>query len=271
MVEENSSKIVRVCTACGKKTSYGRKEKPKDCPFCHDPYWDKPKDERELFILQDQFLESGRDKEILGRMYERFVVYGENIIKKYLKKSGKLLPAHVLTEKAESVAIKLVERYLKLPDSFVQYSFGGILDKIVKGVLFSSKTKKADQEISLEKNIEEDFTIMDNPAYFIKDPVYKRDFERSFELDAYDEYAKKSIYTISEEISDLLMSMNDRIRISQKPENSIYFLLGIKNFLDKEKKVSMEQYYDLCSIQDRQNIENAKMIFRRYLLERMKI
>ena len=268
-MNETSTKIKRICSACGKETSYGRKDKPKDCPFCHDIYWDKPKDERDLFILQDQYIESGRPNEILGRMYEKMVIYSENIIKKELKKSGMLISKDLLQEKAESMAIKLVERYLKNSNSIIQFSFGGILKKISTGVLYSTKAKQADQEISLEMSLAEDFSMMDNPSYFIKDPVAKREFERSYERDAYEEYDKQYFHEISDEILSLITGMNDRIRYSQNTENSLYFLIGLRNFLDKKKIVSMDLYYDSCKNQDRQNIENAKMILRRYLLDRI--
>lgn len=266
----NSNKIRRVCTACGKVSYYGRKDKPKVCPFCYDVYWDKPKDERDLFLLQNEYLLSNYDSKILGKMYEKFVAYSENIVKKSLKGSGKLLSREDLTEKSESIAIKLVERYLKTPGSIVENSFGGMLKLISRGVLYAEKVKRVDKETSLEKQIDEDFVMLDNPAYFIKDPVAKRDFETKYELDAHDELAQQTACAISQELMQLINGMTNRIRNSQDSDNSFYFLIGLKNFLDPKKVVEMDQYYDFCKNQDRVNIENAKLIIRKYLLDRMR-
>lgn len=269
-MKKKNTDIVRICTACGKTTNYGRKNKPKVCPFCQDVYWDKPKDERDLFLLQETFVANGRDNETLGLIYEKLVKYSENVIKKSLKKSGKILRKEDLIEKSESTAIKLIERYLKYPDSIVESSFGGMLRQISRGVLYSKSAKQSDQEVSLDKQLAEDFIMLDNPSYFIVDPVAKRNFEKKYELDAHDELAKATTYTISEELIKLISGMSYRIRISQSSENSIYFLIGLKNFLHKDKLVLMEQYYNYCKNIDRLNIENGKIILRRYLLERMR-
>lgn len=268
---KESTDYIRKCTACGKVVTYGRKSKPKTCPYCHDIYWDKPKDERDLFILQDKYIELGRSNEVLGKMYLKIVKYSENIIKKDLKRSGKILQRDDLADKAESVAIKLIERYLKSPDSTVQSSFGAMLIRISKGILYSNSAKKADQEASLDMKIDENLSIMNNPSYFISDPVAKEKFEDTYELDAYDELIKESDYEVSKEMIDLIMKMCEKIRTYQNEYNSIYFLIGIKNFLDHSGKIQMNNFYDICSNQTRTNIENGKMVIRQYLIDRMRI
>lgn len=36
----------RISTCCKKVVTFERGGKPKKCPHCDTPYWDKPKDER---------------------------------------------------------------------------------------------------------------------------------------------------------------------------------------------------------------------------------
>lgn len=268
-MSENPKQLFRTCTACGEKVFYQRRKKPKTCPFCEDIYWDKPKDERNLFLLQDKFLEGGRDPNILGEMYFGFVSYSENIIKKELNKTGKIISKDDLDEKAQEIAILLTEYFLKNPEAYVQNSFGGMLIRISKGVLYSTKAKRIDSEFSLESKLYEDFEVQENIEFFIEDPLAKQHFEDKYNLDAHDEFLKNNITKVLNELSNLIQGMAWRIRESQGYTKSIYFLIGLKHFLDKSNSASLNDYYNFCSVQDRQNIENAKLLLRRYLLNRL--
>lgn len=253
-----------------REVSFVKRKKPLRCPFCNDIYWDKPKDERDLFILQEKFLEKNRDPVILGEMYEKFVKYSENIVKKELNRNGLVISRETLEERAQEIAVLLVERYLRLPDSKVENSFGGILIRISKGVLYSTKTKRADAELSLEARIEDGMHVSDNIGFFIEDPLAKLNFEDRYEIDVFEKILKKNDLKVSYEILNLISGIIERIRTSQGYSESFYFLIGLRNYFDKKTSVSMEQYYDFCSVQDRRNIENAKMLIRRYLIERLK-
>lgn len=265
---DKSKLLSKTCKGCKKEIFYQRRKTPKICPLCGDKYWNKPRDERDLFLLQDEYVESGRDPKILGKIYEKVVLYSENIIKKELNRTGRIISKDSLDDKAQDMAIILIERFLKNPDSIVEHSFGGMLIRISKGVLYSVKTRREDSEFSLEAELEEGFEVKDNVEFFIDDPIAKNDFQDKYSTDAYDEFLKKNVSSLTSEISDLVEGISDRIRTSQGYHKSIYFLIGLKHFLHPSQTVLMEEYYNYCSVQDRRNIENAKLLLRRYLLDR---
>lgn len=265
---EKVKQIRRVCTACGKVSYYSRKSKPASCPFCHDRYWDKPHDERDLFLLQEAYYNQNRSSKILGEMYLKIVTYSENIIKMQLKRKGKIYPKDLLEERAEEMALSFIEKYLKNPNYIIKHSFGGLLKKVVLGILYGKSVKDPDKEMSLDAEIENKFTVFDNPAFFIKDPLSEEVFRSTYEQDAYDEALKSTESYIPEELTGFINEMSERIRVSQGYSRNLLFLIGMRNFLNK--KISMVDYYSYCNNIDRQNIENAKLLVRRYLLDRMR-
>ena len=111
------------CANCGTTVVYGYGTKPAVCPVCGNKWWDKPTDEFNLFMLQNDYISSGRQPEKLSLMYEGLIRYSENLIKKNLKGKAVLDPERI-HEQAEDTALNFLEVYLKKEDYIVEFSFG---------------------------------------------------------------------------------------------------------------------------------------------------
>jgi len=259
-VEEGQ--IKRRCVVCKKISIYTRKTKPQNCPFCHDIYWDKPEDERNLFVLQDQYILNNRDSITLGKMYLLILVYSRNIIINSVK-DDVFLSSEALDERTEDLAATFLEKYLKDNTFKVAYSFGGLLIKLSKGILYNQKTQNNDRNASLDMQIAEKLTIESSPSYFINDPDAKKEYEKR----AFAQYESVSNNMIVIELENLIDKIYKRILVSEKRKDSILFLIGLNCFLSKEK-ISMNDFYCYCGNNTRQLIEKTKMFIRQYLLER---
>lgn len=254
--------IKRTCTSCGQVTTYTRKTKPHQCPFCNDIYWDKPTDERNLFILQDKYLKDQSNPDILGDMYLLILEYSRNIIINSIK-DNIILSQESVDEKAEDLASTLLEKYLKDKTFKVEYSFGGFLIRLSKGILYNQKSKNNDRNSSFDQEIADRLTIESNPGYFTKDSDAKLKYEKL----AFSQYEKMSDNMVVNELNQLINSIYSRILISESRKDSILFLLGLNQFLSKEN-ISMTDYYDYCGNKPRILIEKTKMFIRRYLIDR---
>lgn len=262
----DGANITRTCTACSKETSYTRLTKPIACPICGDKYWDKPPDERNLFLLQDEYLANGRKTDDLGKMYPLIFNYAKNIVVGSVKHKI-FLDEEDIEEKSEDIATTFLEKYLNDSEYITLYSFGAMLIKISKGILYSKRVVHEDANFSLEKKLEDNFTIQDNPAYFISDPEAKEQYEKN----AYDEYEKTIDKEVIPELDHLIKEIYARVLVSQTRSDSFLFLIGLRNFfLLDESRVSMEEFYNYCGNTTRQTIENTKLFIRRYLVDRMK-
>ena len=156
----------RECANCHSTVIYGYGTKPEVCPFCGNKWWDKPKDEFNLQMLQDDYIKSGRTPEKLSLMYDGLIRYCENLIKKNLK--GKTnLSVERIHEQAEDTALNFLEVYLKKPDYVVEYSFGGLLSRYVAGVMYNKREQINDKTTSLDRTIAEDMKFEDNVYSFM--------------------------------------------------------------------------------------------------------
>jgi len=254
--------IKRRCMNCKEVSVYTRKTKPLECPICHDKYWDKPKDERDLFVLQDQYFSNNRDSKILGQMYTLIKTYSKNVIFNSIKDSYNL-GLDTVEERTEDLAALLLEKYLKDKDFKVNYSFGGLLIRLSKGILYNKKVKENDQNSSLNAHLAEKLTIESSPSYFINDPEAKKEYEKR----VYTQYEKVSNDMLVSELEELISKIYDRIIVSEKRRDSVLYLIGLKNFFSGENDL-MTEYYDFSGNRPRQLIENTKMFIRQYLIDR---
>jgi hypothetical protein len=251
----------KITSCCGKPVSYKRGTKPEVCPFCGDIYWDKPKGERDLFILQDEYFET-KDEKCLALMYKHIFNYSENIIKNSI---SVIYSQEKMEEKAEALAIILLEKYLKDPNFKIEHSFGGLLIRMSKGVLYSKKTKNEDRTHSLDFKVGDDtISLTDNPSYFISDPLFKKDFGE----DVFDIIDKKSTIMLIKEIEKIIELIFTRIRDNGNPEQTLLFLIGIRNFFSDSRK-DFSDFYTEFGNETRDNIEKTKLVIREYLLKNM--
>lgn len=250
----------KTSTCCNKLVVFERGSKPEVCPFCGTPYWDKPKDERRLFILQDEYIKNGRKHRDLEKIFFAVLEYAKNIVKSAVK-SKKILSVDDLNEKAEDITTIFLESYLRNPEFEVKNSFGGLLLKYSKGVLYGSQ--EHDKNYSMDRIFADSMTIESNPLFFIKDP----EIRSRYSTDVHDEYLEIHQNDIVKEIYTVIEMIYERLEVSETPSNRLKYLIGMKNFFELNKSSFMMEYYSFSGNRVKQHIENSKLLIRRYLLE----
>lgn len=180
------------------------------CPNCKGLYCDKPKTERDLMILQDNYLLS-RSEEYLLEIIDILTSYTQSIIKKYFSKSiDKHNTLEIITHKTVSL---LVEGYLSKENYKVWGSFKGMIVPKVKQALWEKKEHDIDAD-SL------DFEFEDGTSVSYAD-CKKTEIESLQELDHKKDLANKLSY-LTFKISDYCSSeYEDYIR-----------LLNVMNYLE---------------------------------------
>lgn len=242
----------RTCPNCGAVVEYNHGSMPSECPVCHNPYWNRPKEECKLFTIQQDYIESGRDKKHLMPMFEVLQFYSENIIKKKVK--GKVLfSPEYLYEKAGDIALQFYELYYKYPEYEVKSSFGGILSKMALGALYSPKNKRNDELLSLDYEIDERLKMGDNPALYMAD---SEDRDKLL-VDVYEEYEK----THSEEIVDTLLKIVTQNMMKVEREISdvdgFLYLVLLRYNLSKARKSLINEFYDYYGDSSKESVENT--------------
>ena len=250
----------RTSACCKKLVTFERGGKPIKCPHCGTPYWDKPEDERRLFILQDRYIKGGRRDEDLGLIFLDILKYSENIVKNAVR-SRKWLTQDDLMEKSQDIATIFIESYLRNPEFIVENSFGGLLIKYSKGVLYGSQNH--DRTLSTDKIFSDSMSIATNPLFFIKD----EDLKERYKTDVHKEFLQKNEKDLVTEISTIIDMIYERLEISESPANRIKYLLGMKNFFKLNKNSFMIDYYEFSGNKVKQHIENSKLLIRRYLMD----
>lgn len=216
----------RKCQHCGEIVRYSYGETPQECPFCGSPYWNRPREEYKLFMIQDSYIASGYDKAKLSPMYEILVFYAENIIKRAIK--GKVLFApEVLNEKAQDIALNFFESYFKKEHYVVNSSFGGILSKIALGVLYNPRVKATDELLSLDFELDERRKVGDATTRYMEDGPEKDKLNE----DVYEEFDRKNPEEALVPVMHIINEEKDHIREDFSLKDSLLFLVGVKLFL----------------------------------------
>lgn len=242
----------RKCQHCGEIVRYSYGETPQECPFCGSPYWNRPREEYKLFMIQDDYIASGYDRSKLSPMYEILVFYAENIIKRAIK--GRVLFApELLNEKAQDIALNFFESYFKKEHYVVNSSFGGILSKIALGVLYSPKVKATDDLLSLDFELDERRRMGDTTTKFMEDGPEK---DRLNE-DVYETYDRKNPQEALIPVMNIIQEEKDHIREDFSLSESFLYLVGIRLFLSKTQghKNLLNDFYDYYGDSVKQDIE----------------
>ena len=248
------------CANCGTTVVYSYGTKPIVCPVCGNKWWDKPADEFNLFMLQNDYISSGRQPEKLSLMYEGLIRYSENLIKKNLKGKAVLDPERI-HEQAEDTALNFLEVYLKKEDYVVEFSFGGLLRRYVNGVMYNGHEKINDSTVSLDMTIAEDMKFEDNMFRFMETSPVKEDFE----LDAYMEYEKAHPEELSDDLISIIKRKKDKISKTEGPVNALLFLIAVRCFLARTRKCSIDEFYDYYGDGLKLDIDDCFEIIRRRL------
>jgi len=252
--------IEKQCIVCKKIVEYTHKSKPKECPYCKDIYWDKPNDERELFLLQEKYLKNGRKKEDLGLMYNRLLSYAENIIK-YKLKNKKILSEEEFYDKSNDIAIAIVERYLKYPDKKISYSFGGMMLRIANGILYGKR--KEDQAISLNQEAYENKEVIE-----VLDHVSDQEEQhRYFSEEDPTNDSINNLYDLGININLIISSIYKKV-YKKKSSQNLLFLIGLNHFLSSNKENFIRNFNNIIFNSTKRNIEQSKLAIRNFLLDK---
>lgn len=177
MGNDNSSDLGRgrgryiTCKICGHKFRFETDEQRLQwqanmlqCPSCKDLYCTLPKTERELHLLQNQFLKN-RSEKCLNEMYHLLVPYTKSIILKTYR--------HVMQHPedlqyfAENAVSYLIEEYYAKPNYKVELSFGGLLIFKIKQAIYGKMESEIDAiSINYEFTDEHEVQYEDPVKYF---------------------------------------------------------------------------------------------------------
>jgi len=248
----------KACIECGTEFGFKPEDRPKACPNCGALYWWNPQDERVLFLEQEKFLESGRDPSALSGIYQPLLRYSENLIKNKMRNKFFVDPDYI-EQKSDEVAIKVIERYLSQPDFKIETSFGGLMSKLVLGVLWG-KSRKLDREESLNQKIYQGDLELQNRIFGqVKDSLTSQ-FQ--------DQKIEKVLDSEEDLLGDLRIIVDKIYERVWEPRSSdnLLFLLGLQFFLEKKNSDFQKSFFGLAGSRTRKNVESTKLVLRNYLI-----
>lgn len=157
MNEINQQNIKTItCKVCNKQFIITNIEEWKNnkfqCSICNIDYCILPKSERELRILQDQYLQTREEKHI-RQMFYILEDYVKSIIKKKYGRTIKFEEGEI-EEKSRDVVSLVLQRYCK-PDFKVEISFCKYFEFKILEVLYPQKEKKQQCVDSLDYEFED--------------------------------------------------------------------------------------------------------------------
>lgn len=214
----------KMCTVCSYLVEYHNRNKPEVCPSCGDPYWDKPKDERDLFLLQEEYMETRSEKDFLA-MYNKIKTYARNVIVGKIRNSYRM-SQDLLEEKIDDLSQIMLEKYLSDENYCVKYSFGGLLKRIANGVLYSKKNEESNE--SLEKSIwGGDIELQDQFLSVGGKSLAMDDMDFTDAIFNKDEYVVETLYKSVEELATKLRETG-----RHGTYDSLIFLIGVRHFFN---------------------------------------
>jgi len=147
------------CQNCGFKFKWSSDQERSDwkeifytCPACKELYCNKPKIERQLFLLQKQYFDSDRDEKSFTILIKLMLKYSESLIKKFFTNS--LHDGEDVIYYSHNAISFLVEEYLKNKDYQVWGSFGGAIIGKIKQSIYCKENKASAHE-SLNEELED--------------------------------------------------------------------------------------------------------------------
>jgi DNA-directed RNA polymerase subunit RPC12/RpoP len=251
---------VRSCSACKKGISFIGNDVPKICPHCGKRYIFKPRDERRLFILQDDYYDSGCDQAILGEMYLEMKRYAANMIKNQAKvKRG--FSKEYIEDTSNEAALRLVERYLKTPGSRIDFSFGKMLSKKLGSIMNDKKQIQIDQLISLDQPFFENGSkLADNLARMKLGSVEKL-YARSMKDVDEGEHVRRSF-------ARGLDAVYLKIRQDYGAKRALLFLCGVRiQLFAKRPESAVDRFYTFFGSKTRSDMEKAELLMREMIKE----
>jgi hypothetical protein len=245
-----------ICGNCKKEIYWQHKHRPDTCPHCGDQYFNKPEDERSLFVIQDEWLKT-RDKEVLGKMYKILVPYVRKLIVQRVK--GKyFFTVEELEIKTHDVCSDFIYYYLSVPEFKMLFSFGGYIKRSLLSVLFGDKEEERNHD-SLNSMIDIDQELDDYLPQISLEAKYKMYSE--FNSDNIDNNSEYIIKNLSEQINKIADTIQKNFSIKE----SLLFLVGIKNKLEGQTPEFMEDFYAYAGETVQTNLKKALLLIYRFL------
>ena len=258
-VKKPSNRIYeKTCFSCGKTTVYEAKQRPEVCPNCGMKYWDKPADERDLFLLQDKYYDSGRDKKFAALLYIKIKDYSANLIKHRAKTTTSFRKSFIEDKSAEA-ASTLVEQYLKNPNYRVHTSFGMNLNWILNGVLY--KDHDNDGEVSLNS------MSPHNDNQELQDNLDRAGVACNPEIFVVHAPTVQPSTTCSADLSELIEKIRHSIQQNQSTSHSLGYLLVFHHKLSRQRKGFIEAFYRSFGYDNRDNFEKSELVIMNFLKE----
>ena len=256
-----------VCSKCGMTEVYSRGKRPEVCPVCKSPYWLKPIDERVLFEYQDELKAAPTKEEwssILGKMYTHLAFYASNLIKNEIKNKFRM-EEYLLQEKSADLANKIIERYLRDPDYLINFSFGGLMSLMMRGVLYGDaeeeKHDSLNAHISGGDGVEED-EVEETLVYQGFTPIFS---STTFENDP-------PKLDTSTEVVDTLLSMivagYNVIRKHNKTSSlTLFYLVGLYTKITNKNEAFLASFFDYAGSKTENYIKHIELAMYNHLME----
>ena len=241
-------------SCCGVMQTWLYGEKPLMCPSCGAPYWDKPKHEYHLFLLQDEYFKT-KSPDTLLELFKVLLVYARTIVADLLRSSRVNLPNADFDEKCRELAYRVFE--FPLQERRINLSFGALLKKIAPGVLF--------------KDIGHDQTVSLNAKGRRPGTEYWEDLIRSrgllmTEEDHINSPSFQESLQASESLIKAIKDIDEVIYFNFGIVEAITFLSGFTSLMKRKSLKFMGRFYGEYGNQTKANIEKAAQVLRDYTI-----
>ncbi len=278
------------CSFCGHEIlgQKGEKENITYCSHCkkYSPWILKPKTERILFELQEEYLnnidqslfetyaqelkkprseqnnaiieahKANMNQEILSKMFLTVRDYSGSLLKKYIKRKAFFLPYDEFMDKIQEITYRWYEQFTKRPGFKIKGSWAGQLNWKIIEVLYEKTNVEESQMLSLDyidtHSSEEKRTFLDREGIKIShlfNPIIADPYETTIDL--------------SSELRKVLIEMINKMNTISKFD-TILSLLAFLYFIKDDRKRE-NHLYDLYGNTVKDKNEKIKIVFRNYL------
>ena len=128
-----------------------------------------------------------------------------------------------------------------------------VLSKIALGVLYNPKVKQSDNLLSLDFELDERRKMGDTTTHFMEEGPEK---DRLNE-DVYEAYDRSHPEDALVPVMNIIVEDKNHVREDFSLEDSFLYLVGLRLFLLKNPKCSINEFYDYYGDNTKQDIENT--------------
>jgi hypothetical protein len=260
-------KVVNLkCYSCNNKYEFAKKEIPNVCPNCnYDNWWYKPALERELFILQDEFLKHNKDTKYLIPMYKPLLHYARILLLKKIKNKRVINKDDVIIKVEDTVSKLFIymsdER--KYPNWRVDDSWAGVISNILLDTLYNHKNRFWEQHSSLNQLVKNDKS---NNKTELGDVIQGYGYRDTYHIES--DVCKNVISknaNIIITVVDLIKEIIEKLKFSKNEKVALYVLVGLKMVLERRKQEIMYDYYSFVGTECETLIKKFTEVIEDYI------